>query len=272
MWPTDYGDLGCTAILYKDNIPVAKILDSFEETDLRYVYGDSDTELTEELLKKSFKSLLLDNFDSYLNLPKIDGCSKLLQEVVDTVCSSDSAMCHIDYDDWKENYSDEYTTKDLEKLKEEIKKYNLETVLEVDNGEYQILGYGNLQFCFNDTREFNKVTDMSINEFFNNLKDWNIEETTGYKPVTTFYKDFSIADQFGTNAINDTYNRVFDEWKNNYKFLTELVLVLNWKIYEHYEDNKEYAKLYNELYEQANDYAIYNLKDNESDYFYEMSN
>lgn len=163
MWPTDYGDLGCTAILYKDDIPTAKILESFEETDLRYVYGDKDTELTEKLLEKSFKSLILEDFDKYLNLPKIDECSKLLQEVFDTVCNSDCAMCHIDYDDWQEYCeNEEYTINDLNTLKEEIKIYKLENVLEVDNGEYQILGYTNLQFLFNDTRGFDLERDNII--------------------------------------------------------------------------------------------------------------
>ena len=39
------------------------------------------------------------------------------------------------------------------------------------------------------------------------VKTWNIEQMTGYKPQTTFYEDFSIADMFGINAIKDTYKR-----------------------------------------------------------------
>ena len=100
-----------------------------------------------------------------------------------------------------------------------------------------------------------------------NIKMWNIEEMTGYKPITTFYQDFSIADMFGSSAIKDTYNRAFKEWKNDYKYLTELVMVLNWKIYEHYERNDEYAKLYNELWEELDMYATDNLKDEELSYF-----
>ena len=33
------------------------------------------------------------------------------------------------------------------------------------------------------------------------LENWTIEEMTGYKPITTFYTDFSIADKFGTKGI-----------------------------------------------------------------------
>ena len=71
------------------------------------------------------------------------------------------------------------------------------------------------------------------------IKNWNIEAITGYKPITTFYTDFSIADNFGANAILDTFKRAFRSWKDNYKYLTELVMVLNWKIHEHYEKNNK---------------------------------
>lgn len=36
------------------------------------------------------------------------------------------------------------------------------------------------------------------------VKNWNIQEMTGYEPKTTFYTDFSIADNFGIDAIKDT--------------------------------------------------------------------
>ena len=41
------------------------------------------------------------------------------------------------------------------------------------------------------------------------VENWRIEEMTGYKPMTTFYMDFSIADMVGVDAIKDTYNRIF---------------------------------------------------------------
>lgn len=100
------------------------------------------------------------------------------------------------------------------------------------------------------------------------IKDWNIEKITGYKPITTFYQDFSIADRFGISAIEDTFNRAFSEWKSNYKYLTELVMALNWKIWEHYEHNDLYAEKYNDLYETASIYAESNLKDDELSYYY----
>ena len=72
----------------------------------------------------------------------------------------------------------------------------------------------------------------------------------GYETMTTFWQDFTIADKFGVAAIKDTFNRAFNEWKNNYQYLTELVMVLNWKIWEYYEKNREFAEVYNKLWEK----------------------
>ena len=55
----------------------------------------------------------------------------------------------------------------------------------------------------------------------------------------TFFMDFSIADAFGVNAVRDTYKRAFEEWKDDYKMLTALVITLNHKIWKHYEAEKD---------------------------------
>ena len=96
----------------------------------------------------------------------------------------------------------------------------------------------------------------------------NIEEMTGYHPISTFYEDFSIADRFGVPAIRDTFNRAFENWKTDYKMLTELVMVLNWKIFRWYKRNDKFAMVYNELWEKADIYATENLKGEELSYFY----
>ena len=82
------------------------------------------------------------------------------------------------------------------------------------------------------------------------IKIWNIEAMTGYKPKTSFYQDFSIADAFGNRAIVDTYKRAYAGWKRNIEYITELYMVLNWKIWEHYQAKPGIAKLYQSLYEE----------------------
>ena len=102
------------------------------------------------------------------------------------------------------------------------------------------------------------------------IADWNIEELTGYKPKTTFYTDFSIADKFGVDAIKDTYKRAFTYWKDNTVYVTELVMVLNWKAWEHSaKNNKKYTTLYTDLYYIAHKWCIDNLKGKDIQYYFE---
>lgn len=93
----------------------------------------------------------------------------------------------------------------------------------------------------------------------------------GYEPKTTFWMDFSIADKFGIAAIKDTYNRAFKEWKTNHVYLTELVMVLNHKIWQWYEKNEAVARVYNDLWEEADLYAQENLHGEELEYFYDIT-
>lgn len=101
------------------------------------------------------------------------------------------------------------------------------------------------------------------------IKTWNIEAMTGYKPITTFYEDFSIADNFGLKAVRDTYRRGFETARfMGYEYLTEFVMVLNWKIWEHHGQNVDLAMLYNTLWETADMFATKHLKGEELAYFY----
>ena len=91
----------------------------------------------------------------------------------------------------------------------------------------------------------------------------------GYEEKTTFAMDFDIADRFGASAVKDTFNRAFNEWKSDYEYLTELVMVLNLKCwYWHQRNNMSMAQLYNDLWQKADGYACENLKGEELSYFY----
>ena len=99
------------------------------------------------------------------------------------------------------------------------------------------------------------------------VENWTIEEQTGYKPITTFYTDFSIADKFGIAAIQDTYNRSFKSWKSNINYITELVMVLNWKCWRWYEVNNEYSRLYQQLYYKLDEWIFKNFSGKELEYY-----
>ena len=56
------------------------------------------------------------------------------------------------------------------------------------------------------------------------------ESLCGYTQRTTFWDDFTIAERNGIPAIKETYRNAFNSWKTDVVFITELVLVLNWKM------------------------------------------
>lgn len=77
---------------------------------------------------------------------------------------------------------------------------------------------------------------------------------SGYKRKTTFYSDLSIAEVYGKKAIMDTYRRVMKEWLGNIEYITEFVMAINLKSWEHYDrGDMELSKLYSELYHKAYD-------------------
>ena len=93
-------------------------------------------------------------------------------------------------------------------------------------------------------------------------------DMSGYEPKTTFWQDFTIAETFGNDAILDTYERAFQEWKTNVEYITELTMMLNWKIWYHHElGNEVTAKVYNDLWEKADEWCMNNLTGADLDYF-----
>lgn len=93
----------------------------------------------------------------------------------------------------------------------------------------------------------------------------------GYQVKTTFWEDFSIADHFGVKAIKDTYKRAFEEWKTNIEYLTELVMVLNHKIWQHYKKNESVAKVYDELWRECDTWCGENLKGEDAEYYFQTT-
>ena len=98
---------------------------------------------------------------------------------------------------------------------------------------------------------------------------WNIEAHTGYKPITTFWEDFAIAEAFGADAVRDTYERSKRSFKDDVKYMTELVMVLNWRLWMHYEDGKDmFAKLYDELWREADEFCCNHFTGDDLTYYF----
>lgn len=93
----------------------------------------------------------------------------------------------------------------------------------------------------------------------------------GETVTTSFWNDFTIADAFGIDAIRETFERAFDSWKHDYRYLTNLVLTLNYKSWDFAETNEDIAEVYVELYERASAYAVETLKGKEFDYYFSIT-
>lgn len=90
----------------------------------------------------------------------------------------------------------------------------------------------------------------------------------GYETQTTFYSDFTIADAFGESAVIDTFERSFASFNKNIVYMTELSLVLNHKLWEHYNaGNESMSNVYDTLWKKTDEYCINNFKGSDLDYF-----
>ena len=87
-----------------------------------------------------------------------------------------------------------------------------------------------------------------------------LEKQLHFKFESSFWEEFSIAENYGSDGIREHYKVVFDQWKDNLKYLTELVLVLNWKISTWFGVDDTIGKTYDELLRDADGYALNTLK------------
>lgn len=147
IYETSFDDVRCDAILCINKKPVANIIASYPAYELNFRCNNDPN-----LAKEAVRTAILDDFDKYMELPKISKCSKLLQEVYDDVCESDASMCHITQEDWDQFYKDNFTEKDIDNLKKEVKELGLQEVITFDDAEYKIVGWGDLETRFNDDR------------------------------------------------------------------------------------------------------------------------
>ena len=91
---------------------------------------------------------------------------------------------------------------------------------------------------------------------------------TGYEGKTAFWDDFTCAENYSESDVRNTYKRAFAECKTDYKYMTELVLVLNWKIWEHFNAGRtEISRVYDELWRKASGWCVKNLRGDELSYY-----
>jgi hypothetical protein len=89
----------------------------------------------------------------------------------------------------------------------------------------------------------------------------------GYETKTTFFEDFNIANAFGADAIKDTFERAFKEWKNNLEYVTELAMVMSIYSCYFYEKNENYMIIYSDYYHKVDDYVFKHFKGEDLIYY-----
>lgn len=89
---------------------------------------------------------------------------------------------------------------------------------------------------------------------------------------TTFWQDFTIAEHFGTNAVKETFKTAYEEWKDNYIYLTELEIVMNWKCWKWYEKgNCTLSQLYSDYFYQCREYAYDTFNEDQLQYHFRLT-
>ena len=89
------------------------------------------------------------------------------------------------------------------------------------------------------------------------------------RPESTFFADFCVACVYGEKAIEDTYKRCFNGWKENCKMFTELTAMLNHHLWFWHEHGiEEYSTLFDKLWKQADAYGCNHFKDEEARYWF----
>lgn len=94
-------------------------------------------------------------------------------------------------------------------------------------------------------------------------------EVSGHEMQYIFAQDFAIADWYDEKSVKETYHRAINEWKDNYKAMTELAVQLSYMSYAHSQLKEQgiagrdpFIKLYSTLFEKATDFFYKHFENN----------
>ena len=108
--------------------------------------------------------------------------------------------------------------------------------------------------------------EIAVLELGNDFKWENIERDTGYKPITNFYETLTEAEKQGIDNAVETFDRLFTTEreackKGDYKRMTELSLVANWKMWDwHSKGNDLVSLTYKRLWRKVDKFCLDNFK------------
>lgn len=96
----------------------------------------------------------------------------------------------------------------------------------------------------------------------------------------TFVSDFAIADWFGKDSVDETYERVKKEWLDDYVAFTEVVVALNMLSWANdalkrqgYDGREDFIRVYAGMYHRAckDFYDKYSGNQEACDHFFRMT-
>lgn len=85
---------------------------------------------------------------------------------------------------------------------------------------------------------------------------------------------FTVAECKGTKGVKEYFKKVFEELKEkkDVERLTELVLVTNWKSWDHYDMfHTQMSEVYSQLYYRAHGWCCSHFKGQDMDYYFGMT-
>ena len=100
-----------------------------------------------------------------------------------------------------------------------------------------------------------------------------LAQFTDWRPTQLYWQRFSIAERYGKDEIIRVYDDILKESKDNFKLLTELVMVLNHKSWQHCEDidHSAFCDIYSNLFYKTQKYALDHLTGDGLNYFLDVT-
>ena len=114
---------------------------------------------------------------------------------------------------------------------------------------------------------------MNIMNYARGLQNYfsEVMAENNYKTITTYFEDFTIAEFFGVKVIRNTYRKAFNEHKEDVHYMTEIAMVLNHKIFQHFEKRRDLAVVYDELWRECDTYCCDFFKGEDLHYYYKTT-
>lgn len=103
-----------------------------------------------------------------------------------------------------------------------------------------------------ETINKNKYNLFSYSAHEEAIFEANLKES-GKTRISTFYSDLSIAEWFGQDAVQETYDGVCKQWLKDVEMFTEFIIALNYKCWEWYDKEIDASKFYADLYYKADE-------------------